>query len=63
MWFYEERDIFGRWSPRKSPNRPGTKKSEGGRRNIRRLVKLPEQFTHMSLADLTAMRALGEGGE
>ena len=53
LYYYEEKNIFGKWTPRTVPNeRPDSKTSTGTRREIRNVQEVPGHMESMSLGAL-----------
>lgn len=56
MFYYEQRTIMGRWSPRTSPERPSEKKPAGSQDlKIRNIQEVPACLDHLSLGQLEAV--------
>lgn len=53
MFYYERKNIFGKWSPETSPDRPESKSASGVRREIRNVHEL---LPHMEVVSLGALQ-------
>ncbi|PTX49096.1 hypothetical protein IQ03_02430 [Gemmobacter caeni] len=53
MFYYEKKDIYGRWQPRTSPDRPTAKSESGTRQTIRNVIEVPQE---MHMFDLDSLR-------
>lgn len=54
MFYYEEKTVLGRWTPRTSPDRPDGKSVEGTKRAMRNVQEVPPA---MQAFDLDSLRA------
>lgn len=53
LWYFEEKNMFGKWSPRTQPGeRPSSKSSSGTRREIRNVQEVPAEMRDLSLGEL-----------
>lgn len=53
MFYYEEKNIFGKWAPRTQPDeRPSSKTSTGMKREIRNVQEVPVELKGASLGEL-----------
>lgn len=52
MFYYERKNIFGKWSPETSPERPGSKSASGVRREIRNVHEVPVHMEAVGLGVL-----------
>lgn len=52
MWYFEEKNFFGRWTPQKSPKKPDPKRAEGRKRELRRVTKLDPKMADLPLGAL-----------
>ena len=59
MFYYEEKMMTGKFSPRTSPERPSAKTHSGGRINIRNVQEVPQE---MHLFDLDSMHEIFNPG-
>lgn len=59
MYYYEQRNSFGKFTPRKSPNKPDGSLPEGRRVKIRNVNRIPQQWANATLSNLQI--AMGEG--
>lgn len=53
-YFYYQKNLYGRWAPCMSEDRPSHHSPDGAKRIITTPVLIPETFEHMSLVDLAA---------
>ena len=56
MWYYEERSPTGQWHACKSDQYPTERMSEGQRRNLRNITKIPDNLADLPLEALRIVR-------
>lgn len=52
MWYFEEKNMFGKWTPRTQAERPESKSAAGTRREIRNVQEVPADMEGVSLGRL-----------
>ena len=53
MWYFEEKNLFGKWMPRtQNDDRPTAKSPAGTRREIRNVQEVPEELRDLPLGQL-----------
>ena len=52
MFYFEERNILGKWSPRTTPEKPDAKRAEGRNRTFRCVKEIPAELEHLTLDQL-----------
>lgn len=53
MWYFEEKNMFGKWMPRtQNDDRPTAKSPAGTRREIRNVQEVPEELRDLPLGQL-----------
>lgn len=51
-WYFEEKNIFGKWSPRLMSDRPESRSASGSKREIRNVQEVPAHMEGLSLGAL-----------
>lgn len=51
-FFYREKNIFGKWSPVITPERPDTKTATGRKVAIKDVTEITDEYNGLSLAEL-----------
>lgn len=52
MWYFEQKNMFGKWMPRTSAERPEAKSAAGTRREIRNVQEVPADMEGLPLGRL-----------
>lgn len=51
-WYFEQKNTFGKWTPRTSAERPDSRSANGGGREIRNVQEVPVELAGSSLGEL-----------
>ena len=51
-WFAEQRNIFGKWVPIKTAERPDLKKAGARQPEVKNVTEIPADYEHLTLAQL-----------
>lgn len=51
-WFAEQKNIFGKWTPIKTAEKPDQKKPGARQSEVKNVVEIPKVYDHLTLAQL-----------
>lgn len=52
MFYYEEKNVFGKWTARTTPDKPTGNSASGTKREVRNVKEIPSHMEHLTLGAL-----------